>query len=561
MNPNDENIAEEDDSVNFDPLEVLTREERAMEEASRIDAVQRATFRWGDTVLPNIQVQRTTYGGINRSPDFFEVRAERSDENAHYALRQNDRANRSQNEIRNALRRNLNPSPIDRGPYRLRTGTVVRPAGPNDNTQCLHCTRYFDRYSEIGTVEIEGSYICVTCAHDYVQCPRCRVHAHLSDVHLAINPSDANVRERICHECFVHDYSACTQCYIAVFNGQQCERTNEAGVVSYYCTNCFNAMDEDNEDLDEEISEAEWEGAYRDFYNGDKKYCGDGVGKIIASNRIFSAEIECFAPNQEILDKVSKKTPHHLGIGSDGSLSSSKAGKGVEFRTPVLRGKKGEDFLVKLTDILNSEGFYTNKSCGLHVHLDGGQIVPKDSINVNPIALKNLWLTYLVYEDIILSFLPNERRNNGYCRQMRNNFHISEIWNAQNLEEIEKVWYRTQSRMQIVNNKGTHHHDSRYNGVNLHCLLSENHMEIRFHSGTINGTKILEWVNLHQTIMDKAAQLTQNTITQGSNIFDYTEKRDYFLSILGLPKRSCDYFVKRSEKFKVKDAVEDLMPA
>lgn len=260
-------------------------------------------------------------------------------------------------------------------------------------------------------------------------------------------------------------------------------------------------------------------------------------GKIITSHRIFSAEIECYAPSSEAMRALETGLPRAFGISEDGSLGDN----GVEFQTPKLKGKKGEETMRLITGLLKEHAYTVEDDCGLHIHLDGeGFEMNKNPMEV-PKALKSLLEFYLVYENVMLSFLPKSRRGNRYCCNL--DVSLAALQRVTSLRQLEKLWYRTESDATIERCKPDKWHTSRYYGINFHSLIGRGHLEVRYHSGTINGTKILNWVALHQKIMDMAVSGTlSNDVAALSPV-------ESFFDILQLPKPIEDYFRARRAKF------------
>ncbi len=460
----------------------------------------------------------------------------------HYAQRQQDRERRSRDRDMMMVRDARTGDPTVRGPYRA--SLPIPPMRVTDNTTCVHCSRWYDRHDGRAHIKVRGSTICSDCARDYVKCPDCSNIVHKDDSFPTVGAVS------ICYECRFNrgNYIECTRCRLAA-RADDAEQHEDG----FYCPNCYENMEFDDADSFDETEETE--GVFREYYNRDKKFCGTEPGKIIKSPRIFSAEIECYFPTSEVIHEFSSDMPKQLGIGTDGSLA---ADRGIEIRTPILQGEKGEGLIKKVCERLNTDGFKTDKCCGLHIHLDGGNMIP-ESPGGGVTALKLLWVFYLTFEDVILSFLPKERRKNGYCRLLRPCFHAAEVWYAQSLDELEKIWYRSANRQQIAGMKRNRHHDTRYHGFNIHSLLSQNHLEVRFHSGTISESKILEWVNLHQTIMDIAEQgaFDYDRLIDCYNLTDFSEKTEEFFKMLKLPKRAKDYFISRAAKFADRSATEN----
>lgn len=279
------------------------------------------------------------------------------------------------------------------------------------------------------------------------------------------------------------------------------------------------------------------------------------LGETIKSKRIFSAEIEMFVSGTPHLHAISKLLPRQIGLAQDASIRQEY---GLEIQSPRLQGKTGEKLLTDITHILNKTGAQVDRSCGLHIHLDGKSIMPK-SRKEYPMALLQLWKAHLIFEDVILSFLPFERRASKYARPMRPYFSPIEIDSMETLYEVERLWYRQQDRNHIRDAKQHHHHSSRYFGFNLHPLLAQGHLEIRYHPGTTNLNKILEWVNLHALVMDMAAAggFTNEFLLDAQNTLLLKDKTKMLFAQIGLAGKSKQYFFERQRKFADRKEGED----
>lgn len=306
------------------------------------------------------------------------------------------------------------------------------------------------------------------------------------------------------------------------------------------CNTCHEGTIE-NQDDDEE------------GYFEEKKWSSDnlpafqsrGRGKYIKSGRIFSAEIECYYPNSRAL-RCLNELPDGIGVASDGSLNEC----GIELQTPKLKGAQGEKQLTNLCNTLRKNGYTVDRTTGLHIHLDGRGLLPRTR-GTEPVALKQLWYFYHTFDDVLLSFLPVSRRNNHYCKPTKHSATASQIQAISSLRQAEELWYATRGEYNLRYAKDHHYHNSRYGGLNLHSLFSEKHAEIRFHGGTLNSVKILEWVNLHQTILDLAAkkELYIEVLSQIDSTYTLAQQTAVFFSILDLPKRTEKYFLQRQKTF------------
>ncbi len=428
---------------------------------------------------------------------------------------------------------------------RIREQNRARPAEDQFTTVCINCDRGVNHLNAEAWQEVNDEVVCSDCVRiHYGRCNDCNERHHYD--HLYYAQGD----HVVCDSCRDQNYRHCDNCGELV-NNEDINYTDDTAL----CNRCY-----ENEDNDEGVANR----LYRPYYRGTKsEFCSQDKGSIVTHQRVFSAELETFCSDTNEFREVMTKSPKELGASTDGSISPDRYGLGIEFQTPKLQGKNGEKFIKELCERLSSNGFGTNKTCGLHIHLDGGNefITNGDSREHKGTNTKLLFLFYLVFEDVILSFLPRSRRVNTYCKPLKQNFHVAEIMNCQNLDELEKLWYRTTTRSYVSNCKRENKHGSRYAGINFHTLLSGNHLEIRYHSGTVNALKILEWINLHGLIMENIANgaIQLAKIVEAQNILDQKEKTEYFLNLAGIKSKSSQaYFLKRQTRFMEKKEHEEV---
>lgn len=375
-------------------------------------------------------------------------------------------------------------------------------------------------------ISVRGSEYCDDCHDQYTfHCDHCEGFDHED------NAYSVSGNETICPQCRRDHYDQCSDCGEVMPSDQ---------IRNDYCEDCLQDRPirdqverEVNVDTDEFIDP-------------------ERSGAITQSARFFSAEIEAYYPSEPALEAVANAMPEALGISGDGSLNGER---GIEFQTPRLAGQRGEDFIKKLCGLLNAKKFKVDRSCGLHIHLDGGKkYVTKTMVaqRAEPKALKALMMFYLMFDDVILSFLPVSRRNNRYCIPMRTNYSADEIKRCQTLDDLEALWYKDPSKDRRERRKKQKYDDTRYSGINFHSMLGHNHLEIRFHSGTMDSRKILFWVALHVRIMDviEAGYVHIDNITGGNRIMRSLEdKTEFFFDLIGLNPALRQYYYKRQEIF------------
>lgn len=288
------------------------------------------------------------------------------------------------------------------------------------------------------------------------------------------------------------------------------------------------------------------------------KWVGKELGDVVKSKRMFSCEIEAVTPHREWGFLLCQTLPGEVGVTTDGSITAESRKYGFEVQSPRLAGKKGEELVARLTTGLKKIDSSVNDSCGLHIHLDGKGILLPDR-KAYPAQLIQLLKSYVVFEDVIMSFLPHGRRRNDFCRPLAEVLRLVDIELLDSVLDVEKMWYKQRTFGMIAEAKREHYHASRYFGANFGSLLNEGHFEVRFHSGTLNPKKILEWANLHALIMDSCSRLsfTPEFLRSAQQVSRLSEKTNILFDAIGLAEASRQYFRARQKKFGNKNTVDE----
>ena len=183
-----------------------------------------------------------------------------------------------------------------------------------------------------------------------------------------------------------------------------------------------------------------------------------------------------------------------------GHTESASSSYSVEMVSPILLYYEDIGTLQGLVRILRKAGAFANKSCGIHIHLDGAKHTPRSIWNfVNIIASHN----DLFYKALQI---PSERMQ--YCQKM--DTYLVECLNRrkpQTFVEIEEIWYA-----RYCSNRNQHYHQSRYHFLNLHSFFHGHHtVELRGFNGTLHAGKIRAYIVLalalnHQALTQKNAR-------------------------------------------------------
>jgi len=390
---------------------------------------------------------------------------------------------------------------------------------------CADCNKKIDNEDYLND---KGEPICESCHNDYCYCEDCNDTIRISDG-IWVNRDE----HYICNNCYINNYFTCDNCEEVIHN-------------DYYghnglCQNC-----EDNHDNDDEY--------YRTTSN--KKIVAINPqtkekirGDILPTMRTFGVELE-FAHDDDLYE-FATYLPKTCGLVADGSVDN-----GDELNTPPLEGKAGEKYIKQVCEVLENNEAYINKSCGFHLHLEARDYLAK------PEDLRKLLIAYISIEPLLLAMVPKSRRGNGYCLPVGDYLNITDCERTETIDKLEELWYKTSDKNVINDKKSGKYDGTRYNGLNLHALLHNNKtIEVRYHSGTINAKKVLNWVALHQAIFE----LVKNRRTFNDNMKKIrlepelkkkwqTLKKE--LQLLLKPE-TIDYFTERLKKFSKDDFNEE----
>lgn len=136
-------------------------------------------------------------------------------------------------------------------------------------------------------------------------------------------------------------------------------------------------------------------------------------------------------------------------------------------------------------------GARVNRSCGLHVHLSA------DDLTVDHV--RAILRRYMAAEPTFDSMMPASRRDNQnqFCQSL-NRFLNDRVMDSWRSPETRNQRFNAATTFQglidVVHN--------RYAKVNITNLVRRGTIEFRQHSGSVNATKILNWVQFLVTFVD-----------------------------------------------------------
>lgn len=219
--------------------------------------------------------------------------------------------------------------------------------------------------------------------------------------------------------------------------------------------------------------------------------------KHLRFKRCFGIELEI---NDKHLEYKDIENNTCFGSKEDGSLDC-----GSEFYSPILQGDKGYLAIKKFCDTIRKPNI--GVCTGYHLHLDARNLYLKD--------IQKIWLLYRIFEGVLYHMLPNSRTNNRYCRP--SNININNIYIC-HYTNLENFWY---SQDDEDEDRTGHYNPTRYFGFNLHSYFYQSTIEIRYHSGTADFNKIINWIKINQSLVKFALNHSLKEIYQLHNLNKY----------------------------------------
>ena len=347
--------------------------------------------------------------------------------------------------------------------------------------------------------------------NNIVNCDRCNCELNIDNDNYH-NPFG----EYYCNDCFFEYYFYCQDC------GEVCsvddQYYHEASCESF-CQYCWESNGLSNNYRDNCIE-----------FSPMRLNLSKTTYKHLRYRRCFGIELEI---NDNDLPYSDIEEGTCFGSKYDGSLNC-----GSEFYSPILQGDLGYDAIKKFCNLVGSANVGT--CAGYHLHIDGRNLTWK--------SVKKIWLTYRIFEGVLLSMLPKSRQHNNYCK--KSCMDINKIAKVYGREDLQDLWYS-----QGCNDTYDHYNDTRYFGCNLHSYFYQSTIEIRYHSGTTNFEKIINWIKINQAIFNYALNHSVEDILELQK-FDncytnYTIIRKLFKKVVG-NDTLWRYYKRRFNKFSNK---------
>tara|TARA_R110000822_G_scaffold115148_3_gene246877 strand:- start:422 stop:1810 length:1389 start_codon:yes stop_codon:yes gene_type:complete len=348
---------------------------------------------------------------------------------------------------------------------------------------CEPCYDEIEECDKCGEKEYEFSEVdneswCSSCVDSYAySCDNCGDYDHIDHSYSA---SDGyNI---YCEDCYSELYGYCYSCDSSYLH-EELIYSND----SYYCEDCHNTSG--TEIIDSAPTS----------YQGNS--IDNGKFEKVNIKRLVGMEAECvYKDSSRIL-----RAPTGWNMTSDSSISSSGDYSGIEWVSIPSRGDAIHDILTDLNTWAKDNMAHVNKSCGFHVHIDATDLDWKDLVSIAIVTQK--------LENYIYAMLPKSRREVSWSKPIR----ISKdfLKSVKSHEDFISEWY-TSLDSSPSNDK---YNDARYTGLNLHARYYLGTIEFRYHSGTLNLKKMLNWVKICNSIVETGIKLNRDSEWSGREFF------------------------------------------
>lgn len=217
------------------------------------------------------------------------------------------------------------------------------------------------------------------------------------------------------------------------------------------------------------------------------------IDNEIDSNITIGVELETCHKDIEVL-KLLNEMPHGFKITKDGSVVS-----GFEIVSPILNHTQEDmNHLNDICTILKENSFYTDSSCGGHIHLGADYLKNIDEY-------KMFLHLYCNFEDIIYLIC---NKMNTKCRTSINRYAAKTKTEYLNAVK-EGVFEDDYLSLEDFKQKLIELNDSRYKGLNVQNLknFGKNTFEFRMANGEIEYNELYHNIKLYTRLLQVSKEL------------------------------------------------------
>lgn len=251
-------------------------------------------------------------------------------------------------------------------------------------------------------------------------------------------------------------------------------------------------------------------------------------------SRADAAEVVAKALNTRVQDHIASYDARLIKdsqgrtwkIVSDASIDTHGNGSSyaVEFVTPPLNYEDIET-LQNIIRKLREAGAKSDKSCGIHIHVDGA--------NHTPESLKRLVNFFTARQDLIYEALEIGQRANRWCRKYDNTL-LDAIRKEKKLSKnsLETIWYSSANGGYMGGIDHQHYNSTRYHGVNLHAFFTKGTVEFRLFNSTLHAGKIKAYIQFCLAVSAWAITSQEKIVFRSMNGYTAEQKVTIMRNIL-----------------------------
>jgi len=400
----------------------------------------------------------------------------------------------------------------------------------NETLYCYHCS--VDLKSESDYSLINDEPVCEDCHHErYTNCYECEEPVPNDDTYYSDYTS-----EYYCSDCYWENHTECYECgEQGHFDAMVWHEPSD----DYYCDDCvprkehpdWNVYSNSFVQTNDHFVNPRTDGYIKDTFKAitSKRYVGL---EVEVNNR---SSIDYYDTRDELSYVVNDtrdkritraggfEYTRRLDVVNDSSVTSSEHPNGCEI---VLQPRRGDIMLKDLKSSLDymyhTDNYYVSVKCGLHLHVDTRDYDWKH------FAVLSLF-TKLI-EPYIYNMVPSSRYEGRWSKPVSQS--MNDFAYIEGRDSFIDFWYDNGS---FTYDK---YNSKRYHGLNLHSHFQANQgTEIRYHSGTMNYSKIKHWIILWTNIIDKCYDIAERL---DNSTFDSFGETSIYESLVRPPKSIYD---------------------
>jgi len=324
--------------------------------------------------------------------------------------------------------------------------------------------------------KVDGRVLCEDCIDEFfISCESC---SHLVD----IDSSHYAFGDTYCEDCFYEHYTHCVECSDVLGNTDVFYYNGDG-----YCEHCY-----------DENYRADMPDAFINKTLPASSRFSDNRNFHV--NKLVGIEVECCISNSVEWERSLR----YWQTTSDGSIDSASDYYGIEL---VSSPAQGDALLESINSLIDwrenmqsefgKESVHVNQSCGLHIHFN--------SLDYSAKEVAYIGIVYKRLEGLIKQIMPPSRQDSRWCKDFGDVISYKSLRSIDSEQELVDLYYEGMDSQPSTEK----YNDARYCALNLHSRYYHGTLEFRLHSGTTNKAKIINWITILNSIIDKGLELSK----------------------------------------------------